>query len=59
MGLVKGEEEKSIILHMNIISILMTNLRIHNIFIGKDKNIGFYGYIGTWILRIYWIYQYL
>ena len=32
MGLVKEEEEKSIILHMNIISIT-TNSSIHNIFI--------------------------
>ena len=23
----------------------------------KDENIGFYGYIGTWILRIYRIYR--
>ena len=24
--------------------------------IGKDENIGFDGYIGTWILWIYWTY---
>ena len=24
---------------------------------GKDENIGFDGYIGTWILRIYRIYR--
>ena len=27
--------------------------------VGKDKNIGFNGYISTWILRIYRIYQWI
>ena len=35
---------------------LVPNLK-HEAFRDKDENIGFNGYIGTWILRIYRIYR--
>ena len=41
---------------VNYKSLLLSGVVVHSV-ASKDKNIGFDGYIGTWILRIYRIYR--